>query len=155
MEGHDGVASYSWLGGLDPIPDFKPLLQMASGVYLTCFGSFVFGTPGFPLSNVPLQQIAADAAAGRLDVKPTRISRFGRKLPGLECCLWPSCLDHANGPVLFAPFRRTKRAANFGCHARLISDPSFYGRRCQTSRDRKIVAVAPARQASPQVPMNS
>jgi NADPH:quinone reductase-like Zn-dependent oxidoreductase len=65
-----------WLGGLDPIPDFNPLLQMASGVYLTFFGSFVFGTPGFPLSDVPLQQIAVDAAAGRLDVKPTRIFRF-------------------------------------------------------------------------------
>jgi NADPH:quinone reductase-like Zn-dependent oxidoreductase len=65
-----------WLGGIDPIPDFNPLLQMASGVYLTFFGSFVFGTPGFPLSDVPLQQIAADAAAGRLDVKPVRVFRF-------------------------------------------------------------------------------
>jgi NADPH2:quinone reductase len=65
-----------WLGGLDPIPDFNPLLQMASGVYLTFFGSFVFGTPGFPLSDVPLQQIAADAASGRLDVKPVRVFRF-------------------------------------------------------------------------------
>ncbi|WP_298240336.1 zinc-binding alcohol dehydrogenase family protein [uncultured Bradyrhizobium sp.] len=65
-----------WLGGLDPIVDFNPLLQMASGVYLTFFGSFVFGTPGFPLSDVPLGEIAADAAAGRLDVKPTRIFRF-------------------------------------------------------------------------------
>ena len=65
-----------WLGGLDPIPDFNPLLQMTSGVYLTFFGSFVFGTPGFPLSDVPLQQIAADAAAGRLDVKPVRVFRF-------------------------------------------------------------------------------
>jgi NADPH:quinone reductase-like Zn-dependent oxidoreductase len=65
-----------WLGGLDPIPDFNPLLQMASGVYLTFFGSFVFGTLGFPLSDVPLQQIAADAAAGRLDVKPARIFGF-------------------------------------------------------------------------------
>jgi NADPH2:quinone reductase len=65
-----------WLGGLDPIPDFNPLLQMASGVYLTFFGSFVFGTPGFPLSDVPLQQIAADAAAGRLDIKPARTFRF-------------------------------------------------------------------------------
>jgi NADPH:quinone reductase-like Zn-dependent oxidoreductase len=65
-----------WLGGLDPIPDFNPLLQMASGVYLTFFGSFVFGTPGFPLSDVPLQQIARDAAAGRLNVKPARIFRF-------------------------------------------------------------------------------
>src|SRR5262245_30059470 len=65
-----------WLGGLDPIRDFNPLLQMASGVYLTFFGSFVFGTPGFPLSDVPLQQIAADAAVGRLDIKPTKIFRF-------------------------------------------------------------------------------
>ena len=45
-----------WLGGLDPIPDFNPLLQMASGVYLTFF--------------------AGDAAAGRLGVKPARIFRF-------------------------------------------------------------------------------
>jgi NADPH:quinone reductase-like Zn-dependent oxidoreductase len=65
-----------WLGGLDPIRDFNPLLQMPSGVHLTFFGSFVFGTPGFPLSDVPLQQIAADAAAGRLDIKPTRVFRF-------------------------------------------------------------------------------
>jgi NADPH:quinone reductase-like Zn-dependent oxidoreductase len=65
-----------WLGGLDPIPDFNPLLQMPSGVYLTFFGSFVFGTPGFPLSDVPLQEIAADAAAGRLDVKPVRVFGF-------------------------------------------------------------------------------
>jgi NADPH:quinone reductase len=65
-----------WLGGLEPIPDFNPLLQMASGVYLSFFGSFVFGTPGFPLSDVPLQQIAADAAAGRLDIKPVRVFRF-------------------------------------------------------------------------------
>lgn len=65
-----------WLGGLDPIPDFNPLLQMASGVYLTFFGSFVFGTPGFPLSDVPLQQIARDAAIGWLDAKPVRVFRF-------------------------------------------------------------------------------
>jgi NADPH:quinone reductase len=65
-----------WLGGLDPIADFNPLLQMASGVYLTFFGSFVFGTPGFPLSDVPLQSIAADVAAGRLKAKPSRVFRF-------------------------------------------------------------------------------
>jgi NADPH2:quinone reductase len=65
-----------WLGGLDPIPDFNPLLQMPSGVYLTFFGSFVFGTPGFPLSDVPLQKIAEDAAAGRLDSRPARIFGF-------------------------------------------------------------------------------
>src|SRR5262249_22064251 len=65
-----------WLGGLDPIRDFNPLLQMASGVYLPFSGSFVFGTPGFPLSDVPLQQIAADIAAGRYQAKPSRVFRF-------------------------------------------------------------------------------
>ncbi|OZI20630.1 alcohol dehydrogenase [Bordetella genomosp. 9] len=65
-----------WLGGLAPIADFNPLLQMSSGVYLTFFGSFVFGTPGFPLSDVPLQAIARDVAAGRLDAKPSRVFRF-------------------------------------------------------------------------------
>src|SRR5215470_5583619 len=65
-----------FLGGLAPVPDFNPLLQMSSGVHFSFFGSFVFGKPGFPLSDVPLQQIATDAADGRLDVKPTRIFRF-------------------------------------------------------------------------------
>ena len=65
-----------FLGGLAPIKDFNPLLQMASGVYLTFFGSFVFGTPGFPLSDVPLQEIAQEVAAGRLKAKPTRVFDF-------------------------------------------------------------------------------
>jgi len=65
-----------WLGGPAPIKDFNPLLQMSSGVYLTFFGSFVFGTPGFPLSDVPLQEIAHQVAAGRLKAKPARVFRF-------------------------------------------------------------------------------
>jgi len=65
-----------WLGGLAPIADFNPLLQMASGVYLTFFGSFVFGTPQFPLSDVPLQTIAGKVAAGRYQAKPSRVFRF-------------------------------------------------------------------------------
>ncbi|CAG2136132.1 zinc-binding alcohol dehydrogenase family protein [Cupriavidus plantarum] len=70
------VCLAGWLGGLDPIPDFNPLLQMASGVYLTFFGSFVFGTPQFPVSDVPLQAIATDIAAGKFQAKPSRIFRF-------------------------------------------------------------------------------
>ena len=48
------------------------MLQMASGVHF----SFVFGTPEFPLSDVPLQEIAKDVAAGRLQAKPARVFRF-------------------------------------------------------------------------------
>ena len=49
---------------------------MASGVDLTFFGSFVFGTPDFPLSDVPLQAIAEQVASGRYKAKPSRVFRF-------------------------------------------------------------------------------
>lgn len=67
-----------WLGGLDPIADFNPLAQLASGVYLTFFGSFVFGTPGFPLSDVPLSDIAKQVLLGRLDAQPARVLSFSQ-----------------------------------------------------------------------------
>ena len=65
-----------WLDGLDPIGDFNPLLRMASGVNLNFFGSFVFGTPGFPLSDVPLQDIAHQVADGKLDAEPSHVFSF-------------------------------------------------------------------------------
>jgi NADPH:quinone reductase-like Zn-dependent oxidoreductase len=65
-----------FLGGLAPLPDFNPLLQMPSGVHFSFFGSFVFGTPGFPLSDVPLQTIADHIAAGHYKAKPSRVFRF-------------------------------------------------------------------------------
>lgn len=49
---------------------------MASGVNLNFFGSFVFGTPGFPVSDVPLQGIAKQVAYGELDAKPSRVFSF-------------------------------------------------------------------------------
>lgn len=72
-----GIACLAgWLGGLAPIANFDPLQQMASGVYLTFFGSFVFGTPGFPLSDVPLGEIARQVADGRLNAKPAHVFAF-------------------------------------------------------------------------------
>jgi len=65
-----------WLGGLDPIGYFNPLLRMPSGVNWTFFGSFVFGNPGFPVSDVPLQDIAAQVADGRLEATPERVFTF-------------------------------------------------------------------------------
>src|SRR6476660_4149735 len=65
-----------WLGGLDRIGDFSPLARMASGVNLNFFGSFVFGTPGFPLSDVPLQDIAGQVADGNLEAAPSRVFSF-------------------------------------------------------------------------------
>jgi hypothetical protein len=45
----------SWLGGLDSAHDFNPLLQTASGVYLTFFGSFVFH--GMQIAGGPLRRV--------------------------------------------------------------------------------------------------
>jgi hypothetical protein len=53
-----------WLGGLDPVNNFNPLLQMPSGVYFTFFASFAFGTPEFPVSDIPLQSLVDKVAAG-------------------------------------------------------------------------------------------
>jgi NADPH:quinone reductase-like Zn-dependent oxidoreductase len=65
-----------WLGGLDPVNDFNPLLQMPSGVYFTFFGSFVFGAPQFPVSDIPMQQIIDKAAKGIFKAKPARVFDF-------------------------------------------------------------------------------
>ncbi|KAH6699746.1 alcohol dehydrogenase [Leptodontidium sp. MPI-SDFR-AT-0119] len=70
------VCQAGWLGGLAPIAEFNPFLQMPSGVHFNFFGSFHFGTPGFPLSDVPLQKIAEDVAAGRFNAKPSQIFQF-------------------------------------------------------------------------------
>jgi hypothetical protein len=41
---------------------------MASGIHFSLFGSFVFGTPEFPVSEVPLQKIVDRVADGRAQV---------------------------------------------------------------------------------------
>ncbi|MFZ0712925.1 zinc-binding dehydrogenase, partial [Mycobacterium sp.] len=73
----DGTACLAgWLGGLNPIGEFNPLLRMPSGVNWNFFGSFVFGESGFPLSDVPLQDIATQVAAGQLEAAPERVFSF-------------------------------------------------------------------------------
>jgi NADPH:quinone reductase-like Zn-dependent oxidoreductase len=71
------VCLAGFLGGLAPIPEFNPLLQMASGVHFSFFGSFAFGTPEFPLSDVPLQDVVKMAASGELNAKPWKVFKFG------------------------------------------------------------------------------
>jgi NADPH2:quinone reductase len=70
------VCLAGFLGGLGPIASFNPLAQMPSGVHLSFFGSFQFGTPEFPLSGVPLQTIVDRAAAGIYHAKPARVFGF-------------------------------------------------------------------------------
>ena len=65
-----------FLGGLSPVETFNPLLQMPSRVHFSFFGSFVFGTPAFPLSDVPMQTIVERAGAGQYRAKPARVFQF-------------------------------------------------------------------------------
>jgi NADPH:quinone reductase len=70
------VCLAGFLGGLAPVTSFNPLLQMPSGVHFSFFGSFMFGTPEFPVSDVPFQEIADRVTAGRYQAKPARVFRF-------------------------------------------------------------------------------
>ncbi|KAF8212471.1 zinc-containing alcohol dehydrogenase superfamily protein [Mycena galopus ATCC 62051] len=65
-----------FLGGLEPI-EFNPLLQMASGVHFSFFGSFVLGSEDFPLTDVPLADIFELVASGKLEAEPKRVFEFG------------------------------------------------------------------------------
>ena len=63
-------------GQTQAVNNFNPLLQMPNGVYFTFFGSFVFGTPDFLVSDVPLQAIVDKAAAAIYKAKPARVFQF-------------------------------------------------------------------------------
>ena len=65
-----------FLGGLDPIPTFMPMFQLPSGVQFSFFGSFVFGAPEFPVSEIPMQTIVERVEAGVYKAKPARVFRF-------------------------------------------------------------------------------
>jgi NADPH:quinone reductase len=73
---HGRVCLAGWLGGLEPVHDFNPLLQMASGIHFSLFGSFVFGTEEFPVSEVPLQEIVDRVAQGIYKAKPAAVFEF-------------------------------------------------------------------------------
>jgi NADPH:quinone reductase len=73
---HGRICLAGWLGGLEPVHDFNPLLQMASGIHFSLFGSFVFGTPEFPVSEVPLQEIVDRVAKGIYKAKPAAVFSF-------------------------------------------------------------------------------
>jgi NADPH:quinone reductase-like Zn-dependent oxidoreductase len=66
-----------WLGGLEPIPAFNPMVQMASGVHFSLFHSKVLGTADFPLSEVPLNDIVRQIEKGDWDAKPSQVFEFG------------------------------------------------------------------------------
>ena len=73
---HGRVCEAGFLGGLGPIESFNPLLQMPSGVHFSFFGSFMFGSPEFPLSDIPFQKIFERVADGTYQANLARTFRF-------------------------------------------------------------------------------
>ena len=70
------VCQAGFLGGLGPVTDFLPIADMPSGVQFSFFGSFEVGTPAYPISAIPFQEIVANAEAGAYQAKPARVFAF-------------------------------------------------------------------------------
>ncbi|MFK5879818.1 MAG: zinc-binding dehydrogenase [Flavobacteriaceae bacterium] len=61
VEINGSICISGFLGGLVPLENFMPLMQIPSSVKLTSFGSaFVFGNKYFPYSKIPMQKIISD-----------------------------------------------------------------------------------------------
>ncbi|KAM0473668.1 hypothetical protein ACHAPX_008073 [Trichoderma viride] len=65
-----------WLGGLAPVVDFNPMVEMEPGVHFSLFHSKVLGTPEFPISNVPIQEIVSKIERGAWDAKPAFVFEY-------------------------------------------------------------------------------
>lgn len=65
-----------WLGGLAPVVDFNPMVEMESGVHFSLFHSKVLGTPDFPISGYPLQEIVKKIERGEWNAKPVKVFEY-------------------------------------------------------------------------------
>ena len=71
------VCLAGFLGGGAPLEKLDPMAHLPSGRHLSFFASaFVFGTPEYPLTDIPFQQIINDATAARYGALPAHIFMF-------------------------------------------------------------------------------
>jgi len=70
------VCQAGFLGGLGPVADFLPIVDMPSGVQFSFFGSFEVGTDAYPISAIPFQEIVAKVEVGVYQAKPARVFAF-------------------------------------------------------------------------------
>jgi len=73
---HGRLCLAGFLGGLDPILAFMPVMHLPSGVHFSFFGSFVFGAPEFPTSEIAMQTLVERVQDGTYKAKPARVFRF-------------------------------------------------------------------------------
>lgn len=62
-----------WLGGLAPLKDFNPMIDMDSGVHFSLFHSKNLGSREFPMAGIPLQDIADKIEKGAWNAKPSHV----------------------------------------------------------------------------------
>jgi NADPH:quinone reductase len=65
-----------FLGGTQPVEGFNPIFDLPSGVDLSFFGSFVLGTPEFPVTNIPMQRIVDNVTKDAYRAKPAKVFTF-------------------------------------------------------------------------------
>jgi NADPH:quinone reductase len=77
LERDGRLCQVGFLGGLDPVEHFLPMLDLPTGVQLSFYGSaFVLGTAAYPLTEVPLGTIFEQVASGKLRGEPVRVFPF-------------------------------------------------------------------------------
>ncbi len=89
------VVVAGFLGGREPIP-FEVLTHLSIGVDLKFFASFVYGSPDYPLSKIPLQAIVEKAEKGIYQARPARIFPF-EQLPEAQRLMES---NQANGKIV-------------------------------------------------------
>lgn len=73
------VCLAGFLGGGEPLASLDPIRDLPSGRHLSFFGSaFVYGTPEYPLTDIPFQQLVDWAQSGQLQAQPARTFAFER-----------------------------------------------------------------------------
>lgn len=71
------LCQVGFLGGLEPVERFVPMLDLPTGVQMSFYGSaFVLGTPAYPLSEIPLGKIFEQVALGKVQAGLVRVFAF-------------------------------------------------------------------------------
>lgn len=65
-----------WVGGLAPVVDFSPMVEMESGVHFSLFHGKVLGSLKSPLSGIDFLGIVSKTEKGVFDAKPAHIFEY-------------------------------------------------------------------------------
>jgi len=70
------ILQAGWLGGLAPVVDFNPMVEMESGVHFSLFHSKTLGTAEFPISGIPYQEMIRKIERGAWNAKPAIVFEY-------------------------------------------------------------------------------